>query len=48
MDKFLKSLNTYTWDDVPDYYDDLDDLYDLSLEDVERLEKLWDSEDFDD
>lgn len=37
MDNFLKNLNNYSWDDVPDYYEDLDledfDLEDLDLED---------------
>lgn len=42
MDNFLKNLNTYTWDDIPDYYDDLDlddldniDADDLDLDDLD-------------
>lgn len=41
MDNFLKNLNTYTWDDVPAYYDDLDldDLDDIDTDDID-LEDL--------
>ena len=45
MDKFLKSLNSYSWDDIPDYYDDLD-LDDIRLYDDDDLEDL-DLEDLD-
>lgn len=43
MDKFLKSLNSYSWDDIPDYYDglDLEDLDDIDLDDID-LEDLDD------
>lgn len=38
MDNFLKNLNNYTWDDIPDYYEDLDldDIDDdLDLDDLD-------------
>lgn len=39
MDNFLKNLNNYTWDDIPDYYEDLDlddiDDDDLDLDDLD-------------
>ena len=41
MDNFLKNLNNYSWDDVPNYYDDLDleDLDDIDTDDID-LEDL--------
>lgn len=40
MDNFLKNLNNYTWDDIPDYYEDLDldDLDDIDDDDLEDLD----------
>lgn len=37
MDNFLKNLNNYSWDDVPDYYEDLDleDLDDIDDDDLD-------------
>lgn len=37
MDNFLKNLNNYTWDDIPDYYEDLDldDLDDIDNDDID-------------
>lgn len=36
MDNFLKNLNNYSWDDIPDYYEDLDldDLDDIDDDDL--------------